>query len=95
MRLMPVRCAGPSRPAVTVIAMTPAPSVRDEPQFAGHLIWPVVGAWLPCVQADGAAGQRRAHAPGLAGEGGGAVLAADPGAQDGERDHEDDDDDEG
>ena len=52
-------------------------------------------AGLSRVEANRATGQRRAHAPGLAGEGGGAVLAADPGAQDGERDHEDNGDDEG
>jgi len=59
------------------------------------LIRPVVGARLSRVQADDPAGQRRADAAGLTGEGGGAVLAADSGAQDGEWDHENDDDDEG
>jgi hypothetical protein len=75
--------------------MTPVAFHPSEPTVRSRLIGPVIRAGLPHVQADRTAGQRRAYAPGLAGKGCGAVLAADPGAQDGERDHEDDDDDEG
>ena len=52
--------------------------------------------WAAYIQAaDEAAGQGGAEARGLASEAAGAFLAADSGSQDGERDHEHDDRDEG
>jgi hypothetical protein len=62
--------------------------------LAGHVVWLVTGFRLAGVEANDAAGERRAYAGRLAGEGAGAVLAADSGSQDGERDDEYDDRDE-